>query len=128
MQHQMQRLLRQHGFQARAGEQHQQRLLACCQRGAQAVAPVVVARWRVASAPRAAIATWRDKPGLGGLDLPVRIKHAILTDLTRWAEATFDNLEQQVESELAYVLQGVWLHPEVHGPSRLPPARSGVVG
>jgi len=129
MQHQMHRLLRQHGFRARAGAQHQQRLLACCcQRGAQAVAPVVVARWRAASAPGAAIATWRDKPGLGGLDLPVRIKHAILTELARWAEATFDSLEQQMESEVAYVLQGVWLRPEVHGPSRLPPARSGVVG
>src|SRR5262245_14918022 len=129
MQHQMQRLLRQHGFQARAGAQHQQQLLVCCcQRGAQAVAPVVVARWRVASAPGAAMATWRDKPGLGGLNLPERIKHAILTDLARWAEVTFDNLEQPVESEVAYVLQGVWLRPEVHGPSGLPPARGGVVG
>jgi hypothetical protein len=108
MKQQVHHLLRQHGLQAYEGEQHQQRLLACCcQYGARTIAPLVVARWRVASMPGEAIATWRNKSGLGGLDLPARIKHAILADLATWAETTFGGLQRQVESEAAYVLQGV---------------------
>src|SRR5262249_29399648 len=105
-------LLRQHGLQAREGERHWERLLAClCQRGAQAMAPLVVTRWQVASTLREGIVAWRNNPGLGGLDLPPRLKEAILMNLTRWAEVTFGDLEQQVVSEAAYVLQGAWLCP-----------------
>jgi hypothetical protein len=57
--------------------------------------------------PGEAIATWRNKSGLGGLDPPARIKHAILADLATWAETTFGGLQRQVESEAAYVLQGI---------------------
>jgi ubiquinone/menaquinone biosynthesis C-methylase UbiE len=111
---QLHSLLRQHGLQAREGEQHQQRLLACwCQRGAKAIAPLVAARWRVAGTPGEAIASWRNKPGLGGLDPPPRLKEAILAELAAWAEATFGDLERQVESEAAYVLDGAWLRPVV---------------
>jgi ubiquinone/menaquinone biosynthesis C-methylase UbiE len=112
MRHQLHALLRQHGLQAREGERHQHRLLAClCQRGARAIAPLVVARWQVASTLREGIVAWRNKPGLGGLDLPPRLKEAILMNLTAWAEVTFGDLEQQVASEAAYVLQGAWLCP-----------------
>jgi hypothetical protein len=110
MKHQLHALLRQHGLQAREGEQHQQRLLAClCQRGAKAIAPLVVARWRVASTLGEAIATWRNKPGLGGLNPPPRLKEAVLMALAAWAEETFGDLERQVEAEAAYVLHGAWL-------------------
>jgi ubiquinone/menaquinone biosynthesis C-methylase UbiE len=110
MQHQLQHLLRHYGLPAGGGEQYQQRLLAyCCQCGAEALLPVVVAQWRVASTPGDAIAAWRDKPGLSGLDPPAALKHAILTDLASWAEATFGGLERQVESDVAYALQGVRL-------------------
>jgi len=110
MQYQLQRLLRHYGLPAGTGEQYQQRLMAhCCQCGAEALIPVVVARWRVASTPGDAIAAWRDKPGLSGLDPPAALKHAILTELASWAEATFGGLERQVESEVAYALQGVRL-------------------
>lgn len=112
MKHRLHDRLRQHGLQAREGEQHQQRLLArWCQRGAKAMGPLVAARWRVASTPGEAIATWRNKPGLGGLDPPPGLKEAILMELTAWAEATFGDLERQVESEAAYVLHGAWLRP-----------------
>jgi ubiquinone/menaquinone biosynthesis C-methylase UbiE len=112
MKQQLHHLLRQHGLPAREGEQHQQRLLACCcQHGAKAIAPLVVARWRMASTPREALANWRNKPGLGGLGPPARLKQAILTDLATWAEATFGDLERQVESEAVYVLQGARFRP-----------------
>jgi ubiquinone/menaquinone biosynthesis C-methylase UbiE len=114
MKQQLHQLLRQHGLPAREGEQHQQRLLACwCQHGAQAITPLVAARWRVVSTPGEALTTWCNKPGLGGLDPPARLKQAILLDLAAWAEATFGDLEQQVESEAAYVLQGARFRPAV---------------
>lgn len=100
-------------MQAREGKQYQQQLLAClCQRGAKAIGPLVAARWQVTSTLAEAIATWRNKPGLGGLDLPPRLKEAILIDLAVWARVTFGGLERQVVSEAAYVLHGAWLRPE----------------
>lgn len=114
MKQQLHSLLRQHGLQAREGEQHQQQLLVClCQRGAKAIAPRVAARWRVASTLGEAIATWRNKPGLGGLDLAPRLKEAVLMALAAWAEETFGDLDRQVESEAAYVLHGAWLRSVV---------------
>ena len=114
MQHQLHALLRQHGLQAREGELHRERLLAClCRRGAEAIPPLVAAEWRVASTLGEAIATWRNKPGLGGLDLPPGLKEAILRELAAWAEATFGDLDRLVESEVAYVLCGAWLRPIV---------------
>jgi SAM-dependent methyltransferase len=115
MQHQLHRLLRHHGWPAQAGVPRQQWLLArCCQYGAEALSPVVVARWRVRSTPGEAIAAWQNKPGLSGLEPPTALKHAILTDLASWAEATFGCLVQQVESEVAYTLQGVRLRGIVY--------------
>lgn len=105
-------LLRQHGLQAHEGEQHQQHLLAgWCQYGAQVIAPRVAARWRVVSTPGEALAAWRNKPGLGGLDPPARLKEAILLELAVWAEATFGDLERQRESEATYILQGARFGP-----------------
>jgi ubiquinone/menaquinone biosynthesis C-methylase UbiE len=108
MKHQLHRLLRQYGLQVREGEQHQQWLLDYwCQCDAKVIAPVVVAQWRVVSTPEEAIAAWRDKPGLGGLDLSARLKNAILAALATWAETTFGGLQQRVESEAAYIINGV---------------------
>jgi len=73
------------------------------------MAPLVAARWRVASTLGEAIATWRNKPGLGGLDPSPRLKEVILTELATWAKGTFGDLERQIESEAAYVLHGVAL-------------------
>ena len=114
MQQQLQRLLRHNGFQPRAGERHRDDLLASYrQHGAEAVAPLVVARWRVASTPAAALAAWQGNTTLAGLALQEQEKQTILTALTRWAEATFDDLECAVESEVAYTLQGIKLKPGV---------------
>jgi ubiquinone/menaquinone biosynthesis C-methylase UbiE len=106
------RQLRRHGVQGHEGEQNQRRLLeACCEQGAQVLDPLVVSRWTVASTPWQSIDSWKTKPGLGGVDLPASIKQEILKELELWAEATFNGLHQPVESEEAYVLQGVRLHP-----------------
>lgn len=111
MQQEMQRRLRERGFQGRQGNQKQLQLIElCCQRGAKLIDPVVVSRWTVASTPWQSLNSWRQKQGLSGIDLPTDIKQEILNDLQIWAEATFDGLDQQVESEETYVLQGVYLN------------------
>lgn len=62
MQQQLQRLLRHHGLQPRSGERHQEALLASYQQhGAEALAPLAVARWRVAGTPAAMLAA-RHRP------------------------------------------------------------------
>jgi ubiquinone/menaquinone biosynthesis C-methylase UbiE len=112
MQQEMQRRLRERGFQARQGNQKQRQLIElCCQRGAKVIDPVVVSRWTVASTPWQSLNSWQQKQGLSGIDLPTDIKQEILNELQNWAEATFDGLHQQVESEETYVLQGVYLTP-----------------
>jgi hypothetical protein len=49
------------------------------------------------------------KPGLGGIDPPPDVKRAVLDDLCRWATVTFSDIQREVASEEAYVLQGVRL-------------------
>jgi ubiquinone/menaquinone biosynthesis C-methylase UbiE len=116
MQRELQRLLRHHGFQGRAGGQHQRQLLASYrQRGATVLAPVVVARWAVPWTPWQSIEAWRMKPGLGGLALPASEKDTILQALCRWATKTFGDLQCEAISKEAYVLQGIRLRPRGRG-------------
>jgi ubiquinone/menaquinone biosynthesis C-methylase UbiE len=104
------RLLAQRGFSAREGGKNQHKLIELlCQRGAEAIAPAVISRWTQSSTPAQSLDSWQQKPGLGGIDLPAEIKQEILEELQNWAQGTFGGLCVQVESEAAYVLQGVRL-------------------
>jgi len=115
MQREMQHLLRQHGLHSRAGGQHQRQLLASYrQHGATVLEPVVAAQWTVTRTPWQSIADWHTKPGLGGIDPPPDVKRAILHDLCRWATMTFGDMQREVTSEEAYVLQGVRLRSVDH--------------
>jgi ubiquinone/menaquinone biosynthesis C-methylase UbiE len=108
------RLLDQRGFSAREGGKNQHKLMElCCQRGAEAIAPAVVSQWTESTTPAKSLDNWQQKPGLGGIDLPAETKQEILEELQSWAERTFGELYAPVESEAAYVLQGVRL-PSVH--------------
>jgi ubiquinone/menaquinone biosynthesis C-methylase UbiE len=110
MQREMQRLLRQYGFQSRGGGQHQRQLLtAYSQHGATVLEPVIAAQWTVTRTPWQSIADWHMKPGLGGIDPPPEVKRRILHDLCRWATVTFGDIQRAVTSKEAYVLQGVHL-------------------
>ena len=116
MQREMLRLLRQHGFQGRAGGPHQRQLLAAYrQYGATALAPVEVARWPVRRTPWQSIEAWHAKPGLGGIDLAPDVKQTILDALCRWATGTFGALHHEVVSQESYVLQGIHLRPAGSG-------------
>lgn len=103
-------LLNQRGFSAREGGKNQQKLIElCCQKGALAIAPTVVSQWTESRTPAQSLNNWQQKPGLGGIDLPVETKQEILEELQSWAQTTFGELHTPVESEAAYVLQGVHL-------------------
>ena len=80
------------------------------QSGAQVIEPVVVSRWQVASTPRQSLESWRGKANLAGIELDEEIKHHVLDQLQAWAENTFGGLDQSIESEETYVLQGVRLN------------------
>lgn len=80
------------------------------QNGAQVIEPVVVSRWQVASTPRQSLESWRGKANLAGIQLDEEIKHYVLDQLQAWAENTFGGLDQSIESEETYVLQGVRLN------------------
>ncbi|NES21767.1 MAG: methyltransferase domain-containing protein [Symploca sp. SIO3E6] len=108
LQQELQRRLRQHGLKPRGGEHHQRQLIDLfTQRGAKVIKPIVVAQWKVSSTPAQSIKNWQQKPGLSGINLPADLKQNILEDLQNWAQATFGELEQTIESEESYVLQGI---------------------
>ncbi|NKB82681.1 MAG: methyltransferase domain-containing protein [Nitrospirales bacterium] len=101
-----------HGVPGHDGEQNQRRLIqVCCEHDAQMLDPLVVSRWSVTHTPWQSINNWQMKQGLGGINVSSSQKQVILKELKRWADQTFNGLHQPVESEEAYVLQGVRLYP-----------------
>jgi len=63
----------------------------------------------VASTPRQSLNSWRGKANLAGIELDEEIKQNVLDQLQAWAEETFGGLDQPIESEETYILQGVRL-------------------
>ena len=111
MKQQMHHLLRQRGFQPREGEKNSKELISlCCQRGAKVIDSEIVARWTVLNTPQQSLDSWRQKPGLAGIDLLQDVQQPILKELQLWAEETFGGLDRSVESEETYILQGVRLN------------------
>lgn len=107
---QMQKLLQSHGLSGKGGEKKQHQLMELCvQRGGKEIKPVIVSEWKVTSTPQESIDNWQKKPGLGGINLEQEIKQNILEELQLWAKATYGRLDEQIESQEAYILQGVYL-------------------
>lgn len=115
MAHEMNERLRRHGFAGRRGERQNRKLFdMCCSRGAVALEPVAVAQWRVSASPRQSLDSWHSLDGLGGLPVPAPTRTEILRELEVWAEQEFGGLDQQFESEEAYVLKSLRV-PSNHG-------------
>ena len=111
MRDQMQNLLAQKTLLGRKKNQLMRQLIELfTQRGAQVIEPVVVSRWQVVSTPRQSLESWRRKAHLAGIELADEVKQDVLDRLQVWAEATFGGLDQPIESEETYVLQGVCLY------------------
>ena len=108
MSREMQRRLRERGFPARSMGSRRV-LQALREGGARDLDKVVVASWPVRHTPRQSLDDWRSKEGLGGIVLPPGVQDEVLRGLEAWAEETFGGLDAGLESQDAYVLEGVRL-------------------
>ena len=108
MSREMQRRLRELGFPARSAGSRRV-LKACRERGAADLPKTVVARWPARHHARRSLEDWRSKDGLGGIVLPPGVQDEVLRGLEAWAEETFGGLDTALETEDAYVLEGVRL-------------------
>lgn len=105
MSREMNRRLRQRGFEGRGGEHSSRKLFdACLRRGAKILEPQMVSSWKVTSSASESIASWRSLASLGGLPVPAEIRQEILTELEAWAEQEFGGLDREYESVETYVL------------------------
>jgi ubiquinone/menaquinone biosynthesis C-methylase UbiE len=103
--------LRVAGFEARGDHQHRRLVDACVQRGAVLLEPVTTARWTVTASARQSLDSWRQLPGLGGVEVPDDIRRAVLRELEGWATEVFGGLDQPFASQEAYVLRPLRLLP-----------------
>lgn len=111
MRNEMQNLLAQNTLQGRKKKQLMRQLIELfTQRGAQVIEPVEVSRWQVVNTPRQSLESWRGKAHLAGIELAEEIKQDVLDRLQIWAEDKFGGLDQPIESEETYILQGVRLN------------------
>jgi ubiquinone/menaquinone biosynthesis C-methylase UbiE len=111
MSREMQRRLRERGFPARTAGSRRV-LKACRERsagGAGDLPKTVVARWPVRHTARQSLDDWRSKEGLGGIVLPPGVQEEVLAELEIWAVEAFGGLDAALETEDAYVLEGVLL-------------------
>ena len=108
MSREMQRRLRERGFPARSAGSRRV-LQALREGGASGLDKVVVASWPVRHTPRQSLDDWSSKEGLGGIVLPAGVQDEVLRELAAWAEETFGGLDAGMETEDAYVLEGVRL-------------------
>jgi SAM-dependent methyltransferase len=115
MSREMQRRLRERGFPARTAGSR--RVLAACRErhaaGTADLPKTVVARWSVRHTARQSLDDWRSKEGLGGIVLPPGVQEEVLTGLEAWAAEAFGGLDAALETEDAYVLEGVRLFKKV---------------
>lgn len=106
MSREMQRRLRERGFPARSAGSRRV-LQACRERGGMELPKTVVARWPVRHTARQSLDDWRSKEGLGGIVLPPGVQEEVLNELEAWAVEAFGGLDAALETEDAYVLEGV---------------------
>ncbi len=106
----MRERLRQLGYASREGQQKEREILdACVRRGAAPLERLVVATWPVQHSAAEVLASWREKSGLAGLDVPTEVKETVLSQLAVWAKDAFGSLEAVQSAEETYVLDGVRL-------------------
>jgi ubiquinone/menaquinone biosynthesis C-methylase UbiE len=111
MRDKMQSLLAQKTLQGRQKNQLLRQLIQLfTQSGASVIEPVVASRWKVVNTPRQSLESWRGKANLAGMELTDELKQDVLARLEIWAQATFGGLDQLIESEETYRLQGVRLN------------------
>jgi SAM-dependent methyltransferase len=110
----MRALLRREGYEGRSGSKHSAESIAeCVARGAERLAPRVVASWTVRRSVRDSIEAWRSKPGLAGIQVPEDVKARLLTELERFTSESAGNIDAGVDSTEQYVLEGASIAPRI---------------
>ena len=106
----MRHRLRQFGYRSDEGRQREREIMdACVRRGAAPLERRVAATWPVRYCAAQVLASWREKRGLAGLDVPGDVKETVLAQLATWAKYAFGSLEALQFAEEKYVLEGVRL-------------------
>ena len=106
----MRERLQQLGYASHEGQQQEREILdACVRRGAAPLERRVVATWPVQHSAAQVLASWREKSGLAGLEVPAEVKEPVLSQLVVWAKDVFGTLEAVQSAEEKYVLDGVRL-------------------
>jgi SAM-dependent methyltransferase len=103
-----QRRLAERGLEPRRGDAGIRRLLeACMARGAEALAPRVVATWTSRIAAERILLGWAALPGMGGIPIAPAVQTAILDELWAWARRELGDLRRPAPCDERYVLEGV---------------------
>ena len=106
----MRERLQQLGYVGHEGQQQEREILdACIRRGAAPLERRVVATWPVQHSAAEVLASWREKSGMAGLEVPAEVKESVLSQLVVWAKDVFGTLEAVQSAEEKYVLDGVRL-------------------
>jgi ubiquinone/menaquinone biosynthesis C-methylase UbiE len=109
----MRRCLHELGYQAGEGRQKEHKILdACVNRGAAALQCSIAARWNVEDSAAQVLASWREKSGLAGLNLPEGVKEQTLSQLAEWARENLGSLDAAQPAEESYILESVRLPPQ----------------
>jgi ubiquinone/menaquinone biosynthesis C-methylase UbiE len=102
--------LRQLRYAAHDAQQEEREILdACARRGGELLEPRVVATWPVQHSAAQVLASWREKSGLAGIDVPGEVKENVLARLAAWAKDAFGSLDAIYPAEEKYVLEGAML-------------------
>ncbi|NES66342.1 MAG: class I SAM-dependent methyltransferase [Okeania sp. SIO2D1] len=113
MRKKMRNLLQEHGLSQRQKEQkHSQLNDLFIDKNSTKIAPIEVSSWQVNNNPKQSIDSWQQKSGLAGINPPIAIKESVLTELEIWAKTKFNSLENSIESEEAYILEGFFIPPK----------------
>ena len=104
-------ILADHGVAgARSGGRRTQALLeAFAAAGALVERKRRVATWTVTTTAEEVIAGWETMPSMGGEAVAPQVRVEVLSELRRWAEGEFGDLDRPQESEETYTLEGVRL-------------------
>lgn len=103
-------LLRDRGFVPGSGWRQTQRLLdALTTPGALRLGSHEVARWPAHASAEAVLGSWKAMTTVGGVEVPAPIRSAVLVDLRTWAGRELGDLDEVVEFEERYTLDGVRL-------------------
>jgi ubiquinone/menaquinone biosynthesis C-methylase UbiE len=104
----MRQLLRDEGYAGRSGERHAEAVFDALEAiGAARHPPREAARWTTMHSPADSLASWREKAGLAGLELPAAIKERVLAALRDWALAEFGDLHRPLPQDESFEIQAI---------------------